>query len=273
MNPLTQVKNLQSLTEKEIKLGTANTEASFHHMYKDSAWIFVGGLPYGLNEGDVIAVFSQYGTIVNINLVRDRTTGKSKGFCFICYEDQRSTNLAVDNLNGIKLLMRTIKVDHVEAYRAPKINKDDDKLVKKLKEDGYSSQLLSLQSSNEKDGEDNVDESHIRRNEKTYSKDSHDTYVKRRQHHPNDDNSRNKSRESFSRRKSDREYSDDDHHHHNDHHDRLHRRYRHRDDYHSSGNRRDPKRHRHYRDDDYSNSHDRYYHRSNEETNHCRKRH
>lgn len=40
---------------------------------------------------------------MNINLVRDKKTGKSKGFCFICYEDQRSTILAVDNFNGIKV--------------------------------------------------------------------------------------------------------------------------------------------------------------------------
>jgi len=45
----------------------------------------------------------RYGEIVNINLVRDKDTGKSKGFAFICYEDQRSTILAVDNLNGAKV--------------------------------------------------------------------------------------------------------------------------------------------------------------------------
>ena len=45
----------------------------------------------------------RYGELVNINLVRDGKTGKSRGFCFLCYEDQRSTVLAVDNLNGIKV--------------------------------------------------------------------------------------------------------------------------------------------------------------------------
>jgi len=45
----------------------------------------------------------RYGEIVNINLVRDKDTGKSKGFAFVCYEDQRSTILAVDNLNGAKV--------------------------------------------------------------------------------------------------------------------------------------------------------------------------
>ncbi len=42
--------------------------------------------------------------IVDINLCRDPKTGKSKGFCFLQYEDQRSTVLAVDNLNGAELL-------------------------------------------------------------------------------------------------------------------------------------------------------------------------
>lgn len=51
----------------------------------------------------VLTVCFRYGEVVNINLVRDKKTGKSKGFCFLCYEDQRSTILAVDNFNGIKV--------------------------------------------------------------------------------------------------------------------------------------------------------------------------
>ena len=49
--------------------------------------------------------------------MRAEDTGKPKGFAFICYEDQRSTVLAVDNLNGAKVLGRTIRVEHVEDYR------------------------------------------------------------------------------------------------------------------------------------------------------------
>ncbi|XP_055385166.1 RNA-binding motif protein, X-linked 2 [Condylostylus longicornis] len=122
MNPLTNMKNVLKLSENELK---SNSKTSWHDMYKDSAWIFVGGLPYDLTEGDIICVFSQYGEIVNINLVRDKKTGKSKGFCFICFEDQRSTVLSVDNLNGIKILGRTLRVDHVAEYKVPK---DDDKI-------------------------------------------------------------------------------------------------------------------------------------------------
>lgn len=94
------MKNVTKLSEREL---ASSSKVSWHDQYRDSAWIFVGGLPYDLSEGDIICVFSQYGEIVNINLIRDKKTGKQKGFCFICYEDQRSTVLAVDNLNGIKV--------------------------------------------------------------------------------------------------------------------------------------------------------------------------
>ena len=52
----------------------------------------------------------RWGEIVDINLPRDKTTGKTKGFGFIMYEDQRSTVLAVDNMNGSQVLGRTIRV-------------------------------------------------------------------------------------------------------------------------------------------------------------------
>jgi RNA recognition motif-containing protein len=41
--------------------------------------------------------------IEDLHLVRDPDTGKSKGFGFLKYEDQKSTILAVDNFNGIKV--------------------------------------------------------------------------------------------------------------------------------------------------------------------------
>ena len=41
-------------------------------------------------------------------MIRDKKTGKSKGFAFVCYEDQRSTILAVDNLNGSKVSVKTL---------------------------------------------------------------------------------------------------------------------------------------------------------------------
>lgn len=127
------MKNVKKLSDQELHM---NSKSSWHDQYKDSAWIFVGGLPYDLSEGDIICIFSQYGEIVNINLIRDKDSGKSKGFCFICYEDQRSTVLAVDNFNGIKILNRTIRVDHVSNYKVPKEGKKTDAETKKLYQEG-----------------------------------------------------------------------------------------------------------------------------------------
>ena len=70
-----------------------------------------------LTEGDVLAILSQYGEIVDVFVPRDEKTGKSKGFAFVCYLDQRSTIIAVDNLNGSKVLGRILRVDHCEDYR------------------------------------------------------------------------------------------------------------------------------------------------------------
>ncbi|KAJ2662543.1 RNA-binding protein Cwf29 [Coemansia sp. RSA 1200] len=117
------VQEIRRINENEQRLGST---ASWHDEYKDSAYVFVGGLPFDLTEGDIICVFSQYGEIVNINLVRDKETGASKGFAFLQYEDQRSTILAVDNLNGTKVLGRTLRVDHVKNYRQPKQGEGDD---------------------------------------------------------------------------------------------------------------------------------------------------
>uniref|UniRef100_A0A3Q3KRI5 RRM domain-containing protein n=1 Tax=Monopterus albus TaxID=43700 RepID=A0A3Q3KRI5_MONAL len=58
-SPLTKVKLINELNEREANLGVSET-VSWHTEYKDSAWLFVGGFPYDLTEGDIICVFSQY---------------------------------------------------------------------------------------------------------------------------------------------------------------------------------------------------------------------
>lgn len=100
-----------------------------------------------MTEGDVITIFSQwvdrcsdggaglstsclrYGEVMDVNLPRDKETGKTKGFGFLMYEDQRSTILAVDNLNGAKVLDRTLRVDHVKNYKQPKVQNEEGEWV------------------------------------------------------------------------------------------------------------------------------------------------
>lgn len=105
------IRQVQRLNDTELQSCVAPS-ASWHTDYRDTAYIYIGGLPFELSEGDVLTIFSQYGNPVHINLVRDKETGKSRGFCFLKYEDQRSCDLAVDNLSGAGVMGRVISVDH-----------------------------------------------------------------------------------------------------------------------------------------------------------------
>ena len=54
------MRNLNKMNDREIALGTAGDDSkSWHSVYSDSAWVFIGGLAYTMTEGDVICVFSQ----------------------------------------------------------------------------------------------------------------------------------------------------------------------------------------------------------------------
>lgn len=59
MNSLTSVKQIQCINSRESDLGISE-EASWHAKYKDSAYVYVGGISYDLTEGDLLAVFAQY---------------------------------------------------------------------------------------------------------------------------------------------------------------------------------------------------------------------
>ena len=69
MNPLTQIRNTQKVSMREVEQGFTDAQ-SWHARFKHSAYIFTGGLPYTLTEGDLLAVFAQYGEIVDVNLVK-----------------------------------------------------------------------------------------------------------------------------------------------------------------------------------------------------------
>ncbi|KAN0071677.1 hypothetical protein V8E54_010273 [Elaphomyces granulatus] len=121
---MNSIRQVQALNKRELdnvvyatSLHDKPPEASWHSDYRDTAYIYVGGLPYELSEGDIITIFSQFGEPVHVNLVRDKGTGKSRGFAFLKYEDQRSTDLAVDNLGGATVLGRTLRVDHMRYKR------------------------------------------------------------------------------------------------------------------------------------------------------------
>ncbi|SMR44319.1 unnamed protein product [Zymoseptoria tritici ST99CH_3D1] len=105
------IRQIERLNQTELEK-VIPSNASWHTDYRDTAYLYIGGLPFELSEGDILTIFSQYGNPVHINLVRDKETGKSRGFCFLKYEDQRSCDLAVDNLSGAGVMGKVLSVDH-----------------------------------------------------------------------------------------------------------------------------------------------------------------
>eukprot|EP00924_Labyrinthula_sp_SR-Ha-C_P001123 augustus_masked-scaffold_7-processed-gene-14.51-mRNA-1 protein AED:0.02 eAED:0.02 QI:0/-1/0/1/-1/1/1/0/160 len=121
---MSTTKEIKRINDLELNQGIPLT-ASWHSDWKHTNWIFCGNLDYSLSEGDVISVFSQYGEVEDFHLVRDEETGKSKGFCFLKYEDWRSTVLAIDNFNSSELLGRVLRVDHAN-YSRKKLKKNEE---------------------------------------------------------------------------------------------------------------------------------------------------
>ncbi|KFY64069.1 hypothetical protein V496_03502 [Pseudogymnoascus sp. VKM F-4515 (FW-2607)] len=73
--------------------------------------VFVGNIPYGLTEEQIIDIFSSAGKVVNFRLVYDRETGRPKGFGFAEYPDSDSAASAVRNLNDYEIMNRKLRVD------------------------------------------------------------------------------------------------------------------------------------------------------------------
>jgi RNA recognition motif-containing protein len=76
--------------------------------------IFVGSLPYKVEEADLQELFEAYGEVGSVKIITDRETGRSKGFGFIEMTDDESAQKAIDGLNGTEIGGRTIAVSQAE---------------------------------------------------------------------------------------------------------------------------------------------------------------
>ena len=72
--------------------------------------IFVGNLDFDVTESGIRALFERYGAVARVNLVRDRETGRSRGFCFVEMSDFAQGEQAIRDLNGTELAGLALKV-------------------------------------------------------------------------------------------------------------------------------------------------------------------
>jgi len=72
--------------------------------------LFAGGIPSYLNEDQVKELFTSFGQLKSFNLVKDSTTGLSKGYAFFEYLDISITDTAIAGLNGMQLADKKLLV-------------------------------------------------------------------------------------------------------------------------------------------------------------------
>jgi RNA recognition motif-containing protein len=77
--------------------------------------LFVGGLSWDTTTDDLRTAFSKFGTIVDVAVIPDRATGRSRGFGFVTFESPEQADDAVKGMNGAELDGRTLKVNRAEA--------------------------------------------------------------------------------------------------------------------------------------------------------------
>ena len=73
--------------------------------------LFVGNLSFETTENDLQDAFAAHGTVVEANLMTDRTTGRPRGFGFITMGTPEEAQKAIAALNGSQLGGRALTVN------------------------------------------------------------------------------------------------------------------------------------------------------------------
>jgi cold-inducible RNA-binding protein len=72
--------------------------------------LYVGNLPYQMTDAELEETFAQVGEVVDAVVVMDRDTGQSRGFGFVEMADAETAEAAVEQLNGIEVGGRALRV-------------------------------------------------------------------------------------------------------------------------------------------------------------------
>lgn len=73
--------------------------------------LYVGGLAWATTDEGLGAAFAPFGKLVSAKVVKDRETGRSRGFGFVEYETEDEAKKALDAMNNKELDGRTIRID------------------------------------------------------------------------------------------------------------------------------------------------------------------
>lgn len=73
--------------------------------------IYVGNLSYNATEDDLREAFGQYGEVSSVSVIKDRDTGRARGFAFVEMPDANQAAQAIENLNNTEIAGRAVTVN------------------------------------------------------------------------------------------------------------------------------------------------------------------
>ena len=73
--------------------------------------IYVGNLAYATTDEELKALFGEYGPVKNVNIIKDRESGNSKGFGFVEMESAEDAQKAISAIDGSEVGGRNLKVN------------------------------------------------------------------------------------------------------------------------------------------------------------------
>ncbi len=73
--------------------------------------IYLGNLPYSSTEEEIEEVFRRHGDVESVTIIRDRDTGRSKGFGFVEMPESGAAQSAINALNGQEMGGRVLTVN------------------------------------------------------------------------------------------------------------------------------------------------------------------
>jgi RNA recognition motif-containing protein len=76
--------------------------------------LYVGNLSYGTTDSDLEELFSDAGTVVSAEVVRDRESGRSRGFAFVEMETEEDAARAISMFNGMSFQNRDLRVNEAQ---------------------------------------------------------------------------------------------------------------------------------------------------------------
>ena len=73
--------------------------------------IYVGNLSFDATEADVENAFGEFGDVQSVNIIKDRDTGRSRGFAFVEMRDNQAGQEAIEGLNEQQIAGRNVTVN------------------------------------------------------------------------------------------------------------------------------------------------------------------